>query len=385
MTEKLRACHLIHRLQPGGAEDVLVELAGVAASAGIELSVLALVGDTRSRHGAALRDAGVHVESLQLPTRWDVRGLPKGKAAVQRLAPDVVHTHLKHADLVGSYAARRLGLPHVSTLHVIEDGGSALGAAKRRLAALGRGRSTSRIIAVSDAQRRWYASAFPDQADLLATVHNGVTGGSPLPAERRAALRHELGAGPHDVLVVNAAVMRPGKGHDTLLDAVRQVDEQSPVRVALAGDGELRADLERQVRADPRLAPRVRLLGFRDDVPDLLAAADLLVQPSDLDALPTVLMQAQAAGVPAVGTDVGGIPEIVTPGTGLVVRARDPAALAGVLADLAGSPGLRATMGRAARQRFLAEFDAGVWARRLRGIYQDVCAADNGRRVVQSA
>lgn len=375
MKELLRVTHLIHRLQPGGAEDVLVELARVAPGVGLELSVVALVGDTDTRHGRALRDAGARVESLRLASRWDPRGLSRGLAAVRRLDPALVHTHLKHADLVGSYAARRLSLPHVSTLHVIEDDVSLSGAVKRKLAAAGRGRSTSRIVAVSDAQRRWYEAAYPRQAELLTTVHNGVGAPPRITEERRRQLRSELGVASGEVLVLNAAVMRRGKGHDTLLDAVRLLDEHSPVRVVLAGDGELRADLELAVRTDPGLAPRVRLLGFRDDVPDLLQAADLLVQPSDLDALPTVLMHGQAAGVAAVASDVGGIPEIVTPGTGLIVPARDPKALAGAIAELAGSPKLRAAMGGAGRARFDREFDAAAWAGRLRDLYTDVLPA----------
>lgn len=373
----LRVCHVVDELHPAGTDDVLVDLASAAPSAGLELTVLALAGDTDTGRGRALCDAGARVESLRLSHSWDVRGLSRGLAAVRRLEPAVIHTHLGYADLVGSYVARRLRLPHVSTLPVLGDDVATPSAARRQLAALGR--SPSRVIAVSDAQRGWYEASHPERAELLTTVPNGVAPPRPMPAERRKQVRDGLGLAPRAVFVLTVAPMRPGMGHDTLLDAVRLLPPRSPVQVALAGDGELWSGLELAVRADPRLDGRVQLLGNRDDVPDLLQAADLLVQPSHVDASSTILMRGLAAGVAIVATDVGSLPEIVAPGTGVIVSARDPAALAAALGGLATSHERRVAMGRAGRVRFRREFAATVWARRLREVYEAVTAGAGER------
>ena len=119
-----------------------------------------------------------------------------------------------------------------------------------------------------------------------------------------------------------------------------------PVRFVLAGSGPEEARLRARVEAEG-LAGRVVFAGFREDVAALLAAADLVVHPSHADALPTALIHALAAGVPAVATRVGGIPEIVGDDAGVLVPPAEPAALAGAVRDLAGDPG-----------------GAGRWARR---------------------
>ena len=396
----VRVAHLIHGLAPGGAEALLVDLARAAPAAGFEIAVLPLVRVADDRYVRALRDLGVPVLGLDLPTRWDPRAFGAALRRLRGWRPDVLHTHLKHADLVGAVASRLTRTPQVSTLHVIDDGRTPLLRLKRRLAATARLSTARATIAVSDAQRRWYLSAFPsaDPARVL-TVPNGVADprrtadpaarthtsrvggpaaghgpdprrppGTAGPSAARAAVRAELGCGDDDVLVVQVAVARPGKGHVTLLEAMRRLGDL-PVRLAVAGDGPLRAELAAGA-AD--LGERVRFLGHRDDVPALLAAADVVAHPSEFEALPTALIEALGAGRPVVSTEVGGIPEVVTPETAVFVPVGDAAALAAALRGLATDPVRRRALGAAARTRFEARFDARVWAGRLADLYADV-------------
>ncbi|MDQ3988421.1 MAG: glycosyltransferase, partial [Actinomycetota bacterium] len=111
---------MIHSLGPGGAESVLVELAEAADSAGIELVVIGLSPVPDPVHARNLRRLGVPVIELGLG-RWDPRAVPRVATALREHRPHLVHTHLKHADLVGAAASRLLGVPLVSTLHVIEN------------------------------------------------------------------------------------------------------------------------------------------------------------------------------------------------------------------------------------------------------------------------
>lgn len=381
-TRPIRVAHLIHSLAPGGAEALLIDLARAAPAAGLEIAVMPLVRADVDRYARTLRDLGVPVLALDLPTRWDPRAFGRALTRLRRWRPDVLHTHLKHADLVGAVASRLTGVPQVSTLHVIEDGSTArtpMRRAKRRLAAAAR-MSTARLtITVGEAQRRWYLGAFSsaDPARVV-TVPNGVAdpriGRDPVAV--RARTRAGLGCGDGEVLVAQVAVARPGKGHATLLDAMRRLGDV-PVRLVVAGDGPLRTELAANARD---LGDRVRFLGHRDDVPDLLAAADIVAHPSEFEALPTALIEAQAAARPVVATEVGGIPEVVTPGTGVFVPVGDPAALAAALRRLAADPWRRATLGAAARRRFETHFDAGVWARRLTDLYAAVLR-ETGPRV----
>lgn len=370
----VRVCHVIHDLGPGGAEQVLVELAAVASSAGLAMSVLSLMPADSEHRTRELRRLGVPVRSLGLPGRWDPRALGGAVPVLRAARPDVVHTHLKHADLVGGLAAARLGVPQVSTLHLVEDAVRGVASRKRWLAAIARQRLAARTIAVSDAVRDWYVDDFGADPARVVTIRNGVVAPPMLSAARRALLRSELGAAPTTVLAVMVGIMRPGKGHADLVAAAAMVPADLDLRVVLVGDGELRGEVETLLTRTAAPAGRFHLAGFRDDVPAVVAAADLVVQPSRFDALPTALISAAAAGRPVVATTAGGIPEIVSPATGLLVQPGDVHGLASALTALAGDEHRRAEMGAAAKERFAAEFDARRWAARLRALYDDVLA-----------
>jgi glycosyltransferase involved in cell wall biosynthesis len=367
---QVRVCHMIHSLGPGGAEQALLELARVAPATGIALSVLSLVRTADDRYYRSLRAAGAEVVRLDLPTRWDGRVFGRALAAARRLAPDLVHTHLKHADLAGSYATRRMGIPMVSTLHLIEDGGSLPGRAKQRLAVAARRRSAALTIAVSEALRRWYVHTFAVPPARVMTIHNGIAAPSiPLSAGRRAAIRGELGVLPASTLVAMVGIMRAGKGHAQLIEAARRIPESARVHLLFVGDGPLRRQL---TAAAAGLRCPVTFAGFRTDVPALLAASDLVAHPAHADALPTALIEALAVGRAVVATAVGGIPEIVTPEVGRLVRSADVAALAAEITGLAMDRDARRRLGAGARARFERQFEAGQWARRLRRCYDDV-------------
>jgi glycosyltransferase involved in cell wall biosynthesis len=367
--ETMRVCHLIHELGPGGAEHVLVDLARVAPSAGLEMRVLSLMPLAGHRYPQALRDLGVRVESLGLRSRWDPRGPGRALRLLRSDPPDVVHSHMKHADLVAAYAAPRLGLPMVSTLHVIEDAVSPMGRLKRRLGIRARQRASA-TVAVSEAVRSWYLGAFRVDLAKVVTVPNGVPAPPAVPEARRTALRAEFGVPEGHLLAATVALFRVGKGHDDLLDAVALLNGAG-VHFLLVGSGPEEARLRERVRSEG-LTDEVVFAGFRDDVAEVLAACDLVVHPSRADALPTALIHSLAAGVPAVATSVGGIPEIVGEAAGRLVPPGEPKALAAAIEELAGDPGLRRAMGAAARERFSARFDGEAWARRLRGLYQRV-------------
>jgi len=368
----MRVCHVIHGLAPGGAEQLLVELAIAGPSAGLDVTVVSLMPLTGRRYASELLSLGVTVESLNLPSRWDPRGMVRAERVIKRLRPQVIHTHLKHADLVGAYAARRLGVPMVSTLHRIEDAETGVGRLKRWLGGQARMRVAARTITVSAAQRAWYLSAFRADPQKVVTIHNGVRSPAELTAPDRARLRHELGLEPTDIAATMLGVMRPGKGHEQLIGAARLIPEDSPLRFVAVGDGPLRDSLERSAQEAGVAGTRVLFPGWRSDVSDILASSELVVHPTLFDALPTALIYGLASGIPAVASDVGGVPEIVTPDTGILVPAGDVPALASAVVELAGDPDRRAAAGLAARRRFEEEFAAEVWVGRLRELYEDV-------------
>lgn len=376
MSEVLRVLTLIDGLGWGGAEMLLAELAAGAPAAGIGMSVAYLYEKDGSPAAPRLRELGVypaHVGAAGLLSSRSLRAVRRHVAAVR---PDVVHTHLGYSDLLGGLAARSLGVPAVSTIHLAhwERPDGRRDDVKLWLFAQARRRCASRVLTVSDASRTSYLQQGWDAPDRVLTVHNGVRDAPP---ERRGErLREELGLQPDDVVVTMLSVLREGKGHLAAFDAVRQLAQQEPdlpLRLLVLGDGPLRAAL---TAAAAHLGERVLLAGHRDDVRSVLAATDVLLHPSEQDALPTALLEAMAAGVPIVASAVGGIPEIVTSGaTGILVPA--PArgeALADALAFVLRDASYRTALGTAARRRYVEHFSADAWARRLRNVYEAVRA-----------
>lgn len=358
---------LIDSLMQGGAEGLLVELAAAAPRHGIRLSVSYLSERDGSPVAGRLRAAGIQPRIVPVRSLWRPDDLLRVRRHVARVEPDIVHTHLGYADVLGGVAARSLGIPVVSTVHVMEWGTSAKDRLRARLGAAVRRYCTERVITVSQSQRERYLANGWDAPEHVVTVHNGV-GRRSVPGTGMS-VRAELGLGADELLVTMVTVLRPGKGHAVAVAAAAQLLERFPgLRLLVAGDGPARAEVAELVAT---LGDRALLLSHRDDVPALLDASDVLLHPTEVDAFPTALLEAMAAGVPVVATAVGGIPEIVRDGeTGVLVPA--PARSADVvqaLAPVLGDSSLRRRMGERARQRFEQEFSVDRWVQQLKGEY----------------
>lgn len=371
----ITAAHVIHSLGAGGAETVLVELARTAVSAGLRLVVIGL-SDAHTPDGvdrrvvAQLKTYGATVYELHA-----ARYNPLSAITVARILRhefvEIVHTHLKHADVVGSVAARMVGVPSVSTLHVIDVPMSRAHELRVRAAALARRRFSSTVIAVSRAQRDWYRR-YAGPKSKVVVLPNGV--GEPEVVRGRDAIRAEIGVPGSTPLAMCVSLMRPEKGHVHLLEALRRLPDDIPLIVGLAGDGPLFNEIRSTIAAEPVLRRRARVLGFRRDTADLLAASDFVIQPSLEDALPTSLISALAAGKPIVASNVGGIPDIVGAGCGVLVEPHDAVALSNGIVEMASmvrcDPSAHQAMRLATRERYESHFSADVWTRNLRSVYE---------------
>lgn len=183
--------------------------------------------------------------------------------------------------------------------------------------------------------------------------------------------RARLGWRAEDVIAVVVAVIRKDKGHEVVFEALPQIRQEIPgIRIKIVGDGPHAAVLRREAI---NLDDIVEFVGQRDDVPELLGAADVLLLPSRTEALPTVLIEAGAAGLPVVATDVGGTREIVEDGTtGFVVPSGNALSLASRAVDILSDPDLASAMGEAARARINRLFTLERQARLTSGLYQQV-------------
>ncbi|MDX8031996.1 glycosyltransferase [Lentzea sp. BCCO 10_0856] len=315
----MRVLHVISEMGAGGAEALVAGMASAGSDVGWE-SAVASGGGFRAD---ALRANGVPVFDVPLARRSPVgvlRAALATRGAVRRFRPDVVLAHNVSASLVARIAAPRR--PLVTVFHGVAE--ADVPGAVRVLR-----RVSSCVVAVASAS----ASRLLDAGlDSVVVIPNAVI--PTLPQVDRETVRRSLGT-PLDVPVALCpARLEPQKRHDVLLDAWAKVPGDA--ELWLAGDGSLRAALEG--RADGR----VRFLGTRTDVRDLLEAADVTVLTSDWEGMPIALLESLAAGRPIVASDVDGVREVLSGGGGVLVPRRDPASTAKALRDLLHSPVARA-------------------------------------------
>lgn len=287
-----------------------------------------------------------------------------------RTRPHLVHTHMAKAGTVGRLAAIAYNLTagrhapaklvHTYHGHVFE--GYFRGAATAFFLALERllASRTDALIAVSPQVGRELVSTYRiGKADQFRVIRLGFDLASFAEVDDSARLhaRDELGL-PRDALVVTTVGrLTPIKQHQLFLDVARLLLADHPRAVFLiAGDGELRRDLEQQAR-DQGLGDRVRFLGWRRDLARIYAATDAFLLTSRNEGTPVALIEAMASGVPGVSTDVGGVRDVITgQDLGVLVPFGAPEPLAAAVSDLLSAPERRALMGERARRSVLDRY-----------------------------
>ncbi len=377
---------VIDSLAFGGAENVLVTLAAEAPRLGLELDVLSLAPPTEGRAAwlPRLRAAGLEPRFLGVSRLAQPDAVPRLARAIRESGCDVVHAHLEDAATLAPLAGRLARRPVLCTLHHVPVPLSGREAVRERLAVLAGGRSAG-LVLVSQASHDGFAARYPRsyRPGRWSVVHNGVDlqRFRPLGPGEPAGLAAELGI-PAGVPVVSVVGhMRTGKGQEVAVRAWPEVVAEHPeARLLLIGNGPLEDEL-RDLTRSLGVADRVVFAGARDDVAAILPRSTLVALPTRMEALPTALLEAAAAGVASVATDVGGVPEVVVDGeTGWLVPAPapgllpDPGLFATALRDALRDPARLRARGAAARRRAEECFGSAEWADRLAARYAAVAA-----------
>ena len=370
----LNVLQFIPTLDRSGAEKQMVLLAkGLPRDRfRVEVAALTRLGPL----AAELEGAGVPVTLIGKRHKADPFALARLVRFMKAKRFDVVQTWIFAANVYGRLAARRAGVPVVVTAEMAVDlwKGRAQREIDRRLAPW-----TDRVVGNSRAVVEYYRRVGVPE-DRLACIYSGIADEEAPPVDR-AAVRAEFGWPPDAPLALFAGRLAPQKGVADLLAALDLLQHVRPdLRTLIVGDGPLRGQLEATARAfrllDGAGAGLVKFAGHRDDVPRLLAAADLLVLPSLYEGLPNVVLEAMQFRKPVVATAAPGTTEVVADGsTGLLVPVRTPTALAEAIRTVIGDPELARRLGAAGRSRVEAEFRAEVMVERFADLYEQLARA----------
>jgi glycosyltransferase involved in cell wall biosynthesis len=309
----------------------------------------------------------------------DLRALVALVRLIRRYRPHIVHTHTAKAGFVGRLAAIVSPRPrpivvHTYHGHVLEGYFGRAASAAYRLLERGLAQVSDCLIGVSEATVDDLVRLKVARRNRFRVVPLGLDLRRFLKGDRgdAAALRARCGAGPDEILVAYVGRLVPIKRVDLTLRAVAQARQAGAgVRLVVVGDGHCRASLER-LADEVGIADAVCFLGYLQDAGTVTAAADIAILSSDNEGTPVWLIEASAAGLPAVATRVGGVSDVVRPDTGVLVRAGDHAGLAAGLAELAHNPELRARMGARGRAHVLRHFSIERLLGDLEGLYDEL-------------
>lgn len=309
---------------PGGIQVMVLRLQEWLAPT-LDVHVVSLEGTVERLCATWPRVAllGTRLHGLDKPPRVDARTVVRLTRLLREISPIAVHTHHIGPLLYGGLAARLAGVPRL--IHTEHDAWHLDAPRRRRLERAAIALLRPRLVADARLVAEALLRAVPFSRPQI--VPNGIDTACFSPGDRAAA-RHALGLPAAARLVGTAGRLESVKGQDLLIDALAELP--GDVELAVAGDGSCRAGLERQA-GRLGLGGRVHFLGHVEDIVTFYRALDLFCLPSRAEGLPLSLLEAQACGVPAVVTDVGGMREVLSPDASCAVAPGDSAALADAL------------------------------------------------------
>lgn len=334
----------ITELDIGGAEKAVVRIATGLKVLGWSVRVISL--RDAGAMARPLREAGIEVEALQCGHFADVRCFWRLRAALRSRLPDVLVTFLHQANIYGRLAARSAGVPVVV---------SGIRVADRRAWVRLTDRMTrhcaDHYVAVSRSVAKTHAELCHISAERMSSIPNGVDVVSDVRSDESSAGNQILFVGrlceqKNPLLLVDAFAMLPARFRETS-------------RVVFVGEGPLRGALQTHIRQQG-LNDRVQLLGFRDDCQNLMLSSTVMVLPSRWEGLPNVVLEAMAAGLPVIATDVDGTSELIADGdTGWLLPASKADRLAAAMEECLTRPGERLRRAKRALQLVRQEYS---WA-----------------------
>lgn len=346
---------IIHNHKFGGAEQHVISLCKGLRDAGHNVEVAA---PKKSWIGQRLINAGFIVHDFDFRGHYDLWAMARLTHLAHVMHYDVIHTHLARAAFYGRIAAALTGTPLISTVH--------------GMATWKRYPRKHPLIAVSMAVKR-HLIHHGFEPERISVVFPGAKNCNlfELGDQARKKIRSELGLTDSDIAILIIARVAKIKGHDIALEAMRILRKSKENHFYLFCAGP-----ETQWGSALRASENGKYatwLGHRDDIAELLAAADIVIQPSRSEGLGVAIMEACSAAKPMIATNVGGIPEIVEDHVnGLLIPPEDPTALADAIATISRNSDKANHFGTASQRRFQSEYSESIMLQRTINLYDSL-------------
>lgn len=371
LSTRPRVLHLLAPTREGGLEQVVTMMSAGQKSEGAHVAAV-LTPNEADNHPFTrrLEALGVPFTRVIVGGRSYLREYRALSALVERLEPEILHTHGYRADLIGGIVARAHRIPAVSTVHGFT--GARLRIRINELVQCLILRRADAVIAVSLPLVDRLARAGVSR-DKIHYVPNGFL--PTLSSAERAEARDRLGIRTNGLVAGWVGRLSREKGVDVMLDALAQ----SPLswKLAIIGDGPEREMLRHH--ADRLgVSDRVSWHGSIPSAGSLLSAFDAFVLSSRTEGAPITLLEAMHASVPIVATRVGGVPELVTAAHAILVPSEQPGMIAQALAQIEREPSAAKHRSMLARERLLKSFSADVWLGAVDAVYQAVSMRTHG-------
>lgn len=363
-SKRLKVLHLVTSLEVGGAQHNMLQGLPRLDPEKYEHVICSIMD--RMQMAEQFRRVGIEVHSLGLRRKTDIAVALRLRNLLKQIRPDVMHTYLLHGNVLGRVVGRLTGVPSIV--------GSELTIGQARLW----GRIATKLTnPLTDAVEvnsvtggKAAAKDLGVPTGKIEVVLPGLDLGEFEPTVERDMVRAELGVESSKHLVLYIGRLRPVKGVEYGIKAFAKALTQYPkMHMALAGEGAQRSELESLVGA-LGITENVSFLGVRNDLPDLLSAADSVLMPSLTEGFPRVAVEAMAAGKPVIATEVGGVPEAITHReSGILVPAKDIESMSMALVDLVRDVDLQERLRTAARMHVEQNYSVEKYVARLDEIY----------------
>ncbi len=359
--QKIRVLHVLPFFLSGGVERLVIDLMEHLDKERFEVAAVSLFPKTGSIFEKDIEEKKLKVYYLNLRKSWPFNPLVIFELykILRTFQPHVVHMH-RYGLTYGLLPVLLCRVPaRIYTMHGPAEKDVKLMA--RLINRIGFRFGGVLPVCVSQRVKESVIRVYGKHIDAP-VIYNGIN------TSRFLSVGFKAKSGD-DLILLHIGRFHPEKNHFNLITGFElAVKEYSNMQLWLVGDGPLRVTVEKAVK-EKRLEEKVRFLGVRSDIPELMAQADIFLLPSDYEGLPLTLLEAMAAGKPVIATDVAGSELIIDNQTGLLVPVRSPEALAKAILYLAKNPSLREQMGRLARKVALENFDISRMVREYESLY----------------